>query len=210
MPVSGDSIQGLPLSCVRYKSGLRPRTVTSKFVLSGYKWPTTQLSAYIVNESTTIPPQVLREALNYVGTQWSSVSPITFSIAAARETANIAITFCKNGGHGDLWPYDGFNPNAAHALYPAPYAEQWGLPAWMSGDIHINDNWQYNYYGPYSWGIVPGLWLFLHEVGHALGLDHSSTPGSVMYGYAQTWPPYSLQPDDIAAIQALYGPPKAG
>ncbi len=52
--------------------------------------------------------------------------------------------------------------------------------------------------------------LLLHELGHAIGLDHSEVRTAVMagppaapaYSYATT-----LQPDDIAGCQALYGPP---
>ncbi len=50
-----------------------------------------------------------------------------------------------------------------------------------------------------------------HEYGHALGLGHSSVPGSTMHasaagnGVAQR----SIEPDDVAGIQALYGTPSA-
>src|SRR5262249_52362750 len=49
--------------------------------------------------------------------------------------------------------------------------------------------------------------LAIHEFGHALGLAHSSAPGATM---EPSLPSYcdltqlSLEPDDIAAIQALY------
>ncbi|MEQ1528735.1 MAG: matrixin family metalloprotease [Methylococcales bacterium] len=55
--------------------------------------------------------------------------------------------------------------------------------------------------------------LFLHELGHALGINHSSDTSAVMCGI----PPAStcdyshinriLEADDIAAIQTLYGAP---
>ena len=52
----------------------------------------------------------------------------------------------------------------------------------------------------------------LHEVGHAMGIDHSDTYNAVMSGIPAT--PYAdqigrdqLTPDDIAAAKALYGSP---
>ena len=51
------------------------------------------------------------------------------------------------------------------------------------------------------------LSVALHEVGHALGLDHSTVRGSVMYptydGCINN--PPSLTADDIAGIRAIYG-----
>ena len=46
--------------------------------------------------------------------------------------------------------------------------------------------------------------VLLHEVGHVLGLDDSPDPASVMFSNVnhQT----TLAPEDIAAVQALYGP----
>jgi Domain of unknown function (DUF4214)/Matrixin len=48
----------------------------------------------------------------------------------------------------------------------------------------------------------------LHELGHALGLGHSTDPNAVMYPVAQT-SNRSLDSSDIAGIQALYGPPSS-
>ncbi|HMB07561.1 MAG TPA: matrixin family metalloprotease, partial [Isosphaeraceae bacterium] len=46
--------------------------------------------------------------------------------------------------------------------------------------------------------------ILLHEVGHVLGLDHSTDPESVMFEHLNQRD--SLAPSDIAAVQALYGP----
>ncbi len=58
-----------------------------------------------------------------------------------------------------------------------------------------------------SWSLESGkVSLFstaLHEIGHILGLDHSSDPTALMY-YKYTGVD-ALQKDDIAGIQYLYG-----
>jgi len=50
--------------------------------------------------------------------------------------------------------------------------------------------------------------LFLvaaHEFGHALGMAHSSDPGSLMYPVYSYGKGYPLSEDDIKGIQSLYG-----
>ncbi len=54
----------------------------------------------------------------------------------------------------------------------------------------------------------PAFNLFLvaaHEFGHALGMAHSSDPGSLMYPVYSYDGGYPLSNDDIMGIQALYG-----
>lgn len=49
-------------------------------------------------------------------------------------------------------------------------------------------------------------WLALHELGHSLGLEHSSTKGAIMYPiYSGYHPGLELHRDDILGIQQLYG-----
>jgi hypothetical protein len=48
---------------------------------------------------------------------------------------------------------------------------------------------------------------FMHEIGHAIGLDHPGSSGAVM-GYRYDEGVRDLQPSDIAAVQRLYGPPQ--
>lgn len=48
----------------------------------------------------------------------------------------------------------------------------------------------------------------LHEIGHALGLGHSSDANAIMYFATNTT--VDLTADDIAGAQAIYGPPSTG
>lgn len=53
-------------------------------------------------------------------------------------------------------------------------------------------------------GSYPDLFsVILHESGHALGLNHSTVRGAVMYPTLGTYT--GLHPDDIQAVQFLYG-----
>jgi hypothetical protein len=49
---------------------------------------------------------------------------------------------------------------------------------------------------------------FMHEVGHAIGLDHPGSSGAIM-GYRYDEQVHELQPSDIAAAQQLYGSARA-
>ena len=48
---------------------------------------------------------------------------------------------------------------------------------------------------------------FMHEIGHAIGLDHPGSSGAVM-AYRYDEGVHELQPSDISAVQRLYGPPR--
>lgn len=67
----------------------------------------------------------------------------------------------------------------------------------IGGDIHL-DNAE-------RWGTSIDLaTVLLHEIGHTLGLGHSSATGSVMNA-SYTVPNITLAADDIAGIQSIYG-----
>jgi len=75
----------------------------------------------------------------------------------------------------------------------------------IEGDIVVNtaQPWD-SYRGPLQ-SAFDIRRVVLHETGHLLGMDHSSVSTAIMNAFTNNSD--SLQPDDIAGIQALYGAP---
>lgn len=108
--------------------------------------------------------------------------------------ADIMIGFAR-GAHGDSYPFDGPGNILAHAFAPGP-----GL----GGDAHFDEDERWT--DGSSLGIN-FLYAATHELGHSLGLGHSSDPNAVMYPTYEDKDSedFKLSQDDIEGIQKLYG-----
>ncbi len=128
---------------------------------------------------------------------WSAVANITFSYV----TPDNAVPFGDGGTIADIrigaHPMDGPSGTLAHGFYPP---SNFGTAA---GDIHFDssETWKIGFGGA-------GFDIFqvtAHEIGHAIGLNHTQVPGSLMNPfYTETFS--GLQADDIAGAVFLYGP----
>ncbi|XP_001345507.1 collagenase 3 [Danio rerio] len=154
------------------------------------KWKTTNVTFRILNYTPDLKKKVVDRAVRKALNVWSKVTPLRFT-KTFDGTADIMISFGTKE-HGDFNPFDGPEGLLAHAYPP-------GIG--IGGDTHFDEDetWTEDYHA---------FNLFLvaaHEFGHALGMAHSSDPGSLMYpvySYAKGFP---LSEDDIEGIQSLYG-----
>ena len=75
----------------------------------------------------------------------------------------------------------------------------------IEADTLFNTAWTWDSYrGPLQ-SAMDIQRVALHEVGHAIGLNHSAAAGAIMNAYVGNQ--YTLSSDDIAGVQALYGAP---
>ena len=72
------------------------------------------------------------------------------------------------------------------------------------GDVHFDDEEHWTLDKP-DVG-TDFMWTAVHEIGHAIGIDHSSDFDAIMYPYYTGYKPnLELQEDDVMAVQAKYG-----
>ena len=124
---------------------------------------------------------------------WSNMSQLTFTRVTAKPDINIKFV---TGFHGDGHPTDGPGMELAHAFSPL---NNTGL----AGDIHFDGDETFTVNGGNG---VDLLWVTVHELGHSLGLKHTSHTDSVMFPYYKGYTPnLQLDSDDKEGIQQLYG-----
>ncbi|XP_059448136.1 metalloendoproteinase 2-MMP-like [Corylus avellana] len=120
---------------------------------------------------------------------WASRTHFTFSQAPSGARPDITVGFYSRD-HGDGYPFDGTGGTLAHAFAPT------------DGRFH--------YDGDERWsvGAVPGatdlITVAVHEIGHLLGLGHSSVQQAIMFPSISQGVTKGLHPDDIEGIRVLY------
>jgi hypothetical protein len=179
---------------------LDARHLTLSFVPDGTKigGQSSQLFQ-VLNADTGVSPSVWEMEILRAVQAWTSVVDVDVGIVPdGGQRLGLPGRIHGDPRFGDI-RIAGAPMSGAGIAIGTPYDPTAGT---LAGDVIFNTSNMFGIQSPNGFDIYTTM---IHEMGHVLGLDHSTDPASVMYS-SYSGPVAGLAASDIAAIQGLYDP----
>lgn len=156
-------------------------------------WDKTDITYAFANGTDQLAGDTELDVIGRAFALWDQQTPLTFTRISDTSTADIVVSW-EVGDHGDGDPFDGPGDVLAHASFPNPYDKSQVF-------LHFDDD---EHWVDSDTQDVDLETVAAHEIGHTLGLAHSNDPNALMFP-SYNGPHRSLDQDDIAGIQSIYG-----
>jgi hypothetical protein len=183
-------------SQLKYDDGPIITGVSANFVTVG-TWGRNNITYSFQNGTDDIPGNDEQLSIRQAFQIWADYTNLNFTEVPANGDINIV---WAAGVHfdGNDNSFDGTNGVLAHAFFPPPNGN-------FAGDVHFDEdeNWTTVPQG-FGWQPIDLVTVAAHEIGHALGLNHSNVNCALMNPF-YTGSHRFLAPDDIDGIRSLYG-----
>jgi hypothetical protein len=172
--------------------------------LDGWDGPgqgSAQLTYHFGTLTSDIPEESVKSVLEAALAEWAKVVDVVFTETDTAGLANSIDFEFDTGSHGDGDSFDGAGGELAHSFLPLNTSNP------LAGDVHFDDaeTWEAGDSG--TAGAYDLMYVAVHEIGHALGLLHSTDPSAIMFDTVTASAVYgSLAAADLSAIRALYAP----
>lgn len=169
-------------------------SVTLAYVLWGMQWPVGSDVGFYINPNTAQVPDEL-SAVSSAANTWSAINPAGLVLQFQGTTSSTTASY--NGENAVAWDNEGSNGTLATAY------------VWSAGGIIFETDMVFNDF--YNWSTSGATYdietVALHEFGHWVGLDHSSS-GIMTPSYSGIQ--RSVDSDARAGFEAMYGSAPAG
>ena len=149
------------------------------------------LSYYVGDVPASIDEAAFRQAIEAAFAAWAEVADLDFhETSVPRQRDSIDFSFA---------PLDGPGGTLAQAYLPDDV--NFGR---IAGDVQFDSDEHWEFGNAQRNAATDVLLVAVHEIGHALGLEHSDDPSNVMYPSVSPNSAFQgLSPGDVDAILAL-------
>lgn len=171
---------------------IAPKKIEPKEINKISKWKSTNISVYMKTDNP-----IYQNAYLTAVKIWNNTDLVNFYFVSNEESADVVLTSKDNGETYDSTLVEGRTIGLATNHTDS-------LNFIVKSKVEFIDNTILNEFGELKYDEEHLVDVALHELGHTLGLDHTSNENSLMYEKASNTPFNYIDEETLTRIKELY------